>query len=254
MPNQTKLAPPDPAEGVSENPDCESRAPEGIEHFMPSAGDSPPMLPRELTPIELTRELQGWAPELGFERLGVTSVEPMEAGRRRLEVFREQGYAGGLDYLMTGSRHEPRRLMPSARSVVVALMAYSGPQAASEQDLIGRVARYARGEDYHIVLKQRLLALGRRLADLVQRPLLGRACVDTAPLLERELAARAGMGFQGKSTMFIAPGTGSYLLLGELLLELELAPTTGASSGCGQCRACLDACPTQAFPSPYVLD
>jgi epoxyqueuosine reductase len=116
------------------------------------------------------------------------------------------------------------------------------------------VARYARGEDYHLVLKDRLRLLADRCAELSGRPVLARPCVDTAPLLEREAARRSGIGFSAKNTMTIAPGLGSYVLLGELLLDLELAPSAPIASGCGSCRSCLDACPTSAFVDAYTLD
>src|SRR5690606_26883659 len=119
------------------------------------------------------------------------------------------------------------------------------------------VARYALGRDYHHVVRTVLLDFGEALATRLGRPLLGRICVDSAPLMERELARSAGLGFIGKSTLGIVPGLGSYFLLGELLLDVELpnspAPRA-ADSGCGQCTRCLDACPTGAFVSPYVLD
>src|SRR5690606_17563366 len=127
----------------------------------------------------------------------------------------------------------------------------------------GHIARYARGDDYHGRLKTLLLELADACARKVQRPVLARACVDTAPLLEREAARRAGRSFFGKNTLAIVPGVGSYVLLGELLLDVELAPGwrmararrhTVPRTGCGSCTRCLDACPTGAFVGPYQLD
>jgi epoxyqueuosine reductase len=120
--------------------------------------------------------------------------------------------------------------------------------------LTGLVARYARGADYHRVLRERLRQLADACAALSGRAILARTCVDTAPLLEREAARRAGIGFTAKNTLSIAPGVGSYTLLGELLSDLELSPSTPIASRCGSCRACLDACPTQAFVDAYTLD
>ncbi|HET9933499.1 MAG TPA: tRNA epoxyqueuosine(34) reductase QueG, partial [Polyangiaceae bacterium] len=195
---------------------------------------------------------------LGFSRVGIADAGPLERGRERLEAFRRRGFAGGLDYLERGDRHDPSALLPGARSAVVALFAHGDPRVVPVEALTSRlrgsVARYAQGDDYHLLLKTLLFELARRVADLSGRSLRARVCVDSAPLLERELALRAGLGFQGKSTLLIAPGVGSYVVIGELLLDVELAPTSGGSAGCGTCRACLDACPTQAFSEEYVLD
>jgi epoxyqueuosine reductase len=123
--------------------------------------------------------------------------------------------------------------------------------------LRGRIARYARGEDYHLVLRDRLVALADRISAELGRPVVSRPCVDTAPVLEREWAERGGLGFVAKNTMVIAPGLGSYVVLGELLLDVELpttAPAEPTKPRCGSCRSCLDACPTQAFANAYVLD
>jgi len=123
--------------------------------------------------------------------------------------------------------------------------------------LRGAIARYARGEDYHLVMRDRLVALADRLAAVLGRPVASRPCVDSAPVLEREWAERGGLGFIAKNTMLIAPGLGSYIVLGELLVDAELAPTAPLEPPrprCGSCRACLDACPTQAFVDAYVLD
>jgi epoxyqueuosine reductase len=118
----------------------------------------------------------------------------------------------------------------------------------------GRIARYARGDDYHVVLKTKLRALAAAVGEALGRPVAFQACVDTAPLLEREAAHAGGLGFIAKNTMVIAPGAGSYLVLGELLLDVECAPGQAAEPRCGQCRACLDACPTGAFVDAYTLD
>jgi epoxyqueuosine reductase len=124
----------------------------------------------------------------------------------------------------------------------------------SGSPLCGSVGRYARGEDYHLVMKRKLTALAERCEVLAGRPLRSRVCVDTAPLLEHEVARAAGLGFSGKSTLTIVPGVGTWVLLGELLLDVELPPSAPLPQGCGSCRACLDACPTGAFVDAHVLD
>src|SRR5262249_18007576 len=120
-----------------------------------------------------------------------------------------------------------------------------------------KIARYARGEDYHLVMRDRLVALADRIAAALGRPVASRPCVDSAPVLEREWAERAGGGFVAKNTMLIAPGLGSYVGPGGLLVDAELAPTAASEPlrpRCGACRSCLDACPTRAFVDAYVLD
>jgi epoxyqueuosine reductase len=227
----------------------------GIHSFEPEAASLPGL---GLTAEELSRAVAEEARQLGFARVGICSAAPLELGRARLELFRERGYGGALQYLTVGDRHDPRALHDTAESAIVVLLAHGRSDRVALRkksgELVGQVARYARGEDYHLVLKQKLFALAGRLATLCGRRVRARPCVDTAPLLERDLAVRAGLGFQGKSTMLIAPGVGTYALLGELLVDVALAPTDARFSGCGSCTACLTACPTAAFPAPYQLD
>lgn len=167
-------------------------------------------------------------------------------------------------------RCAPESLLPGIKTIVCVALPYGGIPVAlrrsrhEAEPLVGSVARYAVGNDYHRVLKDKLLGLAEACSRIVGRPVQSRACVDTAPLLEREAAARAGIGFVGKSTLVIAPGLGTYFLLGELLLDVDLNLTANANevvreaspvaAGCGRCTACLDACPTGAFVGPYVLD
>jgi epoxyqueuosine reductase len=152
-------------------------------------------------------------------------------------------------------RLDPRLVLEGARSVLCVALQYHplDGEESPEGDLWPRVARYARGEDYHLVMERRL----RRLGERVEAAFPGcrtRTYVDTGPLLERELAARAGLGAIGKNTNLLNPTKGSWLLLGELLLTLELQPDAPYADLCGTCTACLDACPTGALPEPYRLD
>jgi epoxyqueuosine reductase len=213
-------------------------------------------------PEELGRELTAAALELGFARVAFAPVQRLERGGAAFERWLSAGYAGEMTYLEgSGDRADPRALLAEVKSVVVVALQYASgadqPVPLTTRDgraLTGTVARYARGRDYHQVLRDRLLVLAERAAELVGRPVLSRACVDTAPLLERESAALAGLGFIGKNTLAIVAGLGSYVLLGELLLDVEIAPGVPAEPRCGACRACLDVCPTGAFVEPYVLD
>ncbi|HEY4238195.1 MAG TPA: tRNA epoxyqueuosine(34) reductase QueG [Kofleriaceae bacterium] len=195
----------------------------------------------------------------GFAR---AAVVPIEAPRRH-EVYTSwlaQGHAGAMAYLAApehvGGRADLRSLLADAQSLIVVALAYPRDAPIPIDRLRGRIARYARGEDYHLVLRDRLVALADALAAELGRPIASRPCVDSAPVLEREWAERAGLGFVAKNTMLIAPGAGSYVLLGELLVDVPLVQAAPPlpKPRCGSCRACLDACPTQAFVDAYVLD
>jgi epoxyqueuosine reductase len=211
-----------------------------------------------LSPRELSAAVLGAARRLGFHAVGIAPALPA----RRFHLF-EQWLArdmhGDMAYLADPAhrltRADVRMLLAGARSVVVVALAYEAGVVPVAR-LRGQVARYARARDYHSIIKARLRALADQVSELCGRPVASRPCVDTAPVLERELAERAGLGFVGKNTLLIAPGLGSYLLLGELVLDVELAPTGDDEPHvrCGSCRACLDACPTGAFVAPHVLD
>jgi epoxyqueuosine reductase len=199
--------------------------------------------------------------ELGFAR---AAVVPIEAPRRHA-LYRSwlaSGHAGTMAYLAApehiAQRGDLRALLATARSLIVVALAYDRADPVPPDALLrGRIARYARGEDYHLVMRDRLVALAGRIAAALGRPVASRPCVDSAPVLEREWAERAGVGFVAKNTMLIAPGLGSYVVLGELLVDAELAPTAPEEPPrprCGACRSCLDACPTGAFVDAYVLD
>jgi epoxyqueuosine reductase len=152
------------------------------------------------------------------------------------------------------ARRHPAAILPEVKSVVMVALNYKPPDEDATPAGMGKVARYARGPDYHDVLRQRLNALLAWLQS-ASPGCRGRGVVDTAPLLERDFARRAGLGWFGKNTMLLNKKLGSYFLLGALLLDLELRPdAVHASSHCGCCTACLDACPTQAFSAPGELD
>jgi epoxyqueuosine reductase len=202
------------------------------------------------------------ARELGFHR---AAIVPIEAPRRHAlyTSWLAAGHAGAMTYLAqpehVAQRGDLRAVLDAARSLVVVALAYerTDPPVGDLVQLRGRIARYARGEDYHLVMRDKLVLLAERLTRDLGRPIATRPCVDSAPVLEREWAERAGLGFIAKNTMLIAPGLGSYVVLGELLVDADLAPSAPVSPPkprCGTCSACLDACPTGAFVDAYVLD
>jgi epoxyqueuosine reductase len=201
--------------------------------------------------------------ELGFCRVGFAPAEPSEQAAKRLHDWLDAGLHGEMAYMPGETdRASPMGLLPNAKSVVVVALSYADERlavlrrsaTAAPPPLTGRIARYAQREDYHRVLRSKLERLGERIESFCERPVARRACVDSAPLLERDFAERAGIGFSAKSTMTIAPGAGSFVLLGELLLDIELEPSRAVRPGCGSCTRCLSACPTSALVTPYVLD
>jgi len=207
----------------------------------------------QTTPARLSERIREWALALGFDAVGIAPVRPSDCG----EVYRDwvaAGRHGEMAYLAredaVEKRADPALVVPGARSaVVVARNYYPGdePDDPAEDPSRGVFARYARNDDYHDLLKERLIALQERISgELV--PVNGRAYVDTGPVLERELAVRAGLGWFGRNTLLSRPGSGSYASLGAVLLDVELeydAPFE--REHCGTCTRCLDGCPTGAL-------
>ncbi len=201
--------------------------------------------------------ISGLAREVGFSRIGFAPAEPFLEAGQRFKDWLGQGHAGSMSYLAEfGDRHLPGRLLANARSVVVAAAAVPTVESSADGNnpLVGTVADYALGLDYHIALRSRLRRIGQGLADYSGRGVWTRPCIDTAPLLEREAARLAGIGFIAKSTMLIVPGVGPRVLLAAMVTDLELWPSEPLESRCGRCTACLEACPTNAFVAPYILD
>ena len=200
------------------------------------------------TPFEA--RLKAQALGLGFDLAGITTLGPVETA----PAFRhwiESGLHGEMGYLERGAalRQDTMLPEPGMRSAVVVALDYGGRQPS------GTVARYARGDDYHREMWDRLESLLAWVRTERGAEVRGRAYVDTGPILERDLARRAGLGWFGKNTMLIHPEKGSFFFIGSLFLDLDLIPDTPfADEHCGTCTRCLDACPTSAFPEPGVLN
>jgi epoxyqueuosine reductase len=188
------------------------------------------------------------ARELGLDACGITSADPA-----RHAAFYQQwtsdGKAGEMQWLSRDPerRADPGKVLPGARSIIVAGLNYWQPQPKGR----GRIAKYALGEDYHHVLLEKLETLAREIMDAGA---LAKVYVDTGPVLEKPLAERAGIGWQGKSTMLIHTKLGPWLLLGEIITTLELEPDAPQHDHCGTCSRCITACPTAAITAPYQLD
>ena len=205
-----------------------------------------------LAGVALTGAVKDRARELGFDRVGIGPAAPPPHGAA-FEAWLDAGYAATMTYLARGraDRRDPSRLLPGARSVVAVALSYK-PRA--EDPTWRGVAAYARGRDYHGVMRERLSSLADFIGHAAGSDVASRVAVDTSAVLERDLAAQAGLGWIGKNTNLLAPDLGSLFFIGIVLTTADLAADEALPDRCGTCTACLDACPTRAFPAPYVLD
>jgi epoxyqueuosine reductase len=202
-----------------------------------------------MNPVERGAEVKRRAMALGFAAVGITTLEG-NAHAAELDRWLGAGHAGTMTYLhrQAEKRKDPQRIMPEAGAAVVTLTNYYHGSAG------GPVAQYAWSSDYHDVLGARLEKLAAAIRDLAPGATT-RAYVDAGPVPERELAQRAGLGWIGKNMMLIHPEIGSFTFIGVVLTDAKLAPDLSFDADrCGSCRRCLDACPTDAFPEPHVLD
>jgi len=195
--------------------------------------------------------------KLGFDSCRFTSIDEAWRAGKHLAQFLDAGRHGEMDWLAETAerRAHPKAMWADARSAVVLGMNYGpdhDPLAALDEPSSGAISVYAQGDDYHELIKGRLKALARVLQGRLGGEV--KVFVDTAPLLEKPLAEQAGLGWQGKHTNLVSRAFGSWLFLGSILTTLELTPDARESNGCGTCQACLDVCPTKAFPAPYQLD
>ncbi len=219
-------------------------------------GDAP-MPPFAASPSQLAAEIKQLARKLGFDLVGITSADPSRFGEY-VKTWLADGRAGSMDYLADriDERLIPANYLPGAKSVICVAMNYHvplEPVPAEKKRFHAKIARYALGDDYHEIIKPRL----HDLADFIRAAVLGtrtKSGVDTAPIMERELAARAGVGWVGKNTCVLDARVGSWLLLGSIVTTLELPLDAPATDRCGTCTRCIDACPTAAITEPYQLD
>jgi epoxyqueuosine reductase len=206
------------------------------------------------------------AKSVGFDLCGVVRAEKFPE-LQRMPEWLARGYGGEMKYLADPRRSDPQTAMPGIRSAIVGLLNYNTARPLSINSALpgkdgkpsGWISRYAWGDDYHDVLRERLDALVESLRERFTSPFDARAYVDTGPVQERVLAKYAGLGWLGKNTLLLNQMLGSFFFLGAILTTLDLEPTLGANELpppdlCGSCRRCLDACPTQAFVEPYVMD
>ena len=207
---------------------------------------------------DLAARIAGQARALGFAACGIAGAgeDPLRAAR--LEQWLGEGHHGSMEWMAARADHRraPQGLWPQARSVIALGISYApatDPLALESARAHGRISVYAQGKDYHDVVKKRLKALARWLVEAVPGSQV-KVFVDTAPVMEKPLGEAAGIGWQGKHTNLVSPDHGSWLFLGAIYTTLALEPAAPHRDQCGSCRACLDACPTDAFPAPYQLD
>jgi epoxyqueuosine reductase len=204
------------------------------------------------------REMLGEkARDLGFSAIGVARADCAPLAAARLRAWLDEGAHGEMIWMeeRAHQRGSPAALWPEVRSVIALGMSYApqtDPLALAGRPDRGRISVYAQGADYHDVVKKALKALARWLVE--EAPSQLKVFVDTAPVMEKPLAEAAGLGWQGKHTNLVSRADGSWLFLGAIYTTLEIAPDAPHAERCGSCRACLDACPTDAFPAPFRLD
>ena len=210
-------------------------------------------------PGELVERIRRWGQELGFDQVGITDTE-LGDYEKRLDAWLAEGQHGDMDWMAAHGRKRsrPALLHPGTRSVIVVRLDYLPADATPVEELLDQpdracISRYALGRDYHKVLRKRLKQLAGRIEQAIG-PFGHRVFTDSAPVLEKPLAEKAGLGWIGKHTNLLNRHAGSWFFLGEIYTDLALPPDAPVRDHCGSCRRCIDICPTQAIIAPYQLD
>jgi epoxyqueuosine reductase len=209
-----------------------------------------------MAPAAFTARIKAEALALGFHKVGVVRAEPLTDERARLEEWLARGFQGEMAWMERdpAQRADPRLLLEGARSIVSVALNYYTPREHADDATSGKISRYAWGDDYHDVLTEKLRALLAWIKEQAPEA-RGKICVDAQPAMDKAWAARAGLGWIGKHTNLITRDYGSWVFLGQLILDLELAHDDAREDDhCGTCTLCLEACPTGAIVEPYVVD
>ena len=204
----------------------------------------------------LSDKIKSIAAELRFAKCGIVPADRLDGGAERLHEWLTRGYHGEMYWMDRPERDraDPRTVMPDVRSVIVLATNYFTPHSHHDDPNLGKISRYAWGDDYHDVVREKTRILLERIK-LEASEIEGRVCVDTAPMMEKAWAVRAGLGWIGKHANLITKEVGSWVFLSELLVNVELEYDQDiVEDHCGTCTACLDACPTSAIVEPYVVD
>jgi epoxyqueuosine reductase len=206
--------------------------------------------------VILARNIKDRALLEGFNKVGIVGAQSLADEGRRLKEWLARGYHGEMGWMARDveKRISPSEIFPPARSVVVVALNYFTPHEHQQNPATGKVSRYAWGDDYHDIVKEKLTSLLSWIREQEPRA-EGKVCVDIQPVMDKAWAVRAGLGWLGKHTNVITPEHGSWVFIGELLLNLELDhDTERVEDHCGTCTLCIDACPTSAITEPYVVD
>ena len=208
------------------------------------------------TQERLAQTLKREAQRLGFDACGISKAEPLDEEAFRLEQWLLEGRHGTMDWMERNfdKRIDPTKLVDGAASVISVLHNYYQPIEPGDDPETGKISRYAWGDDYHDVMKEKLYLLYHWLEDEVGAEINGRAFVDSAPVMDKAWARRSGLGWQGKHTNLLNREMGSFFFLGELIVSVPLATDGPMPDYCGSCTRCIDACPTDAIYEPYAID
>jgi epoxyqueuosine reductase len=215
-----------------------------------------PRTEAEIHPRELSQLIKQRALAEGFEKVGIVPAAPLDEERNQLKAWLGRGFHGQMAWMARepDRRTDPRRFFPGSRSVVVVAKNYYTPAKHSDDSATGKVSRYAWGDDYHEVVSAKLRSLLSWIKQTIPSA-EGKVCVDIQPMMDKAWAVRAGLGWLGKHTNVITTEYGSWVFIGELLLNLDLEYDNDTSEDhCGSCTLCIEACPTAAITEPYVVD